>query len=257
MNENETLVTEEVAEKVETATEEIPERTYTQKEVDDIVGKRLARQEARFKRIKEKEDREKDDLIETLRAGTGKQTVGELNGAFTKFYEEKGIKINKKPEYTDRDVEILAKAEANDIIGAGYEEVVDEVDRLAKIGIDKMTAREKAVFKHLAEHRQEAERGMELTKLGVTEDVYGSKDFKDFASKFNKTTPIRDIYDIYNKTHPKKEFKTAGSMKNTASADDGLKDFYTPEEARKFTKADFDKNPQLLKRVEESSYKWR
>lgn len=255
MNENETLVTEEVAENVEHTTEETP-KTYTQEEVNEIVGKRLARQEARFKREKERENREKDELISTLKAGTGKQTVGELDEAFTKFYEGKGVKIKKTPEYTERDIEVLARAEANEIIGLGFDEVADEVDRLAKIGLDKMTAREKAVFFALAEHRESAERGMELSKIGVTEDVYNSPEFKDFASKFNASTPIRDIYDIYAKTKPKKEFKTAGSMKNTISDDNGIKDFYTPEEARRFTKKDFDKDPKLFDAVVKSSYKW-
>ena len=253
MNENETLVAENVTENVEQTTEETP-KTYTQEEVNAIVGKRLARAEAR---IKKDYDRKYGDLTETLKAGTGKETVEEMNDAFIKFYESKGVKINKKPEYSSRDIEVLAKAEANEIIGMGFEEVVDEVDRLANIGLDKMTEREKAVFTALAEHRQNAERGMELTKIGVTEDIYNSKEFKEFASKFNASTPIRDIYDIYQKTQPKKEFKTAGSMKNTVSNDNGLKDFYTPEEARRFTKADFDKDPELFKRVVESSYKWK
>jgi len=119
-----------------------------------------------------------------------------------------------------------------------------------------MSPREKAVFKALAEHRQNAERGKELSKIGVTEEVYGSREFKDFASKFNPNTPIKDIYDIYHKTQPKKEIKTMGSMKNSESGDNGVKDFYTVEEARQFTKKDFDKNPALFAAIEKSMLKW-
>ena len=67
---------------------------------------------------------------------------------------------------------------------------------------------------------------------------------------------IRDIYDIYAKTHPKKEHKTMGSMKNSNTGDKGVKDFYTVDEARRFTKKDFDENPALFAAVEKSMSKW-
>ena len=251
MNENETLVTEQVTENVEQTTEQ-PPKTYTQEEVDAIVGKRIARKEAK---IRKEYDRKYGDLEEVLKAGTGKQSVEEVTDTFKQFYEKKGITI-KKPSYSDKDIEVLAKAEADDIIRGGYEEVVEEVDRLTKLGLENMTAREKAVFKTLAEHRNRTETSKQLAELGVTEDVYDSKEFKDFAGKFNPSTPIRDIYDIYAKTQPKKEFKTMGSMTNKTSDDGTVKDFYTREEALRFTKKDFDKNPALFKAVEQSMLKW-
>ena len=256
MNENENLVTEEVAENVEHTTEETP-KTYTEAEfnakLDEVLGKKIARKEAK---IRKEYERKYGSLEEVLKAGTGKQNVDELTDTFTKFYESKGVKINKKPEYTDKDIEVLARAEADEIIRLGDDEVVEEVDRLTEVGIANMTAREKAVFKVLAEHRQNAERGKELAEIGITEDVYNSKEFKDFAGKFNSNTPIADIYDIYNKTLPKKEFKTMGSMKNSTSEDGTVKDFYTRDEALQFTKKDFDKNPALYKAVEASMLKW-
>jgi hypothetical protein len=162
----------------------------------------------------------------------------------------------QKPNYSEKDIAVLARAEADEIIRGGFEDVVEETDRLAGIGVANMTDREKAVFRVLAEHRQSAERGRELGKLGVTEDVYSSKEFRDFAGKFNPDTPIKDIYDIYAKTQPKKEVKSMGSMKSSATQDNGLKDYYSYEEAVKFTKQDFDKNPELYKRVQQSMPKW-
>lgn len=250
---NENLVTEEVVAAPVEEKVEAP-KTYTQEEVDAIVGKRIARKEAK---IRKEYDRKYGGLEEVLRAGTGKENVEEMTDTFRQFYEGKGIKIPQKPTYSDSDIAVLARAEADDIIRSGYEDVVEEVDRLTAIGYANMTAREKAVFKALAEHRQGAERGRELAKLGVTEDVYNGKEFKDFASKFNASTPISDIYNIYASTKPKKEHKTMGSMKNNDSGDSGVKDFYTPEEARKFTKKDYDNNPALFKAVENSMLKWK
>ena len=152
---------------------------------------------------------------------------------------------------------MLARADADDIIRSGYEDVVDEVDRLTELGAARMTAREKEMFKVLAEHRLDTERGRELSKIGVTEDVYNSKDFKDFQGKFNPNTPIKDIYDIYAKTQPKKQIQTMGSMRNNTADTAVVKDFYSYEEAMKFTKKDFDENPALLNAVEASMSKWK
>lgn len=255
MENNENFVTEEVTENVEQPTEEVvAHKTYTQEEVDAIVGKRIARKEAK---IRKEYDRKYGDLTEVLKAGTGKESVEEMTDTFRGFYQKKGVPMPQKPTYSDRDNQVLADAEAQDIINAGYEEVVEEVDRLSAIGVENMTAREKAVFVKLAEHRQSTERGHELSKIGVTEDVYNSAEFKKFAAQFNHNTPITTVYDLYSKTtKPKQEHKSPGSMKSNVP-DTGLKDFYSFEEASKFTKADFDKNPALYQRVVESMRKWK
>ena len=255
MENNENLVPVEGAENVEQTTEQTPQaKTYTQEEVDAIVGKKIARTKAK---ITKEYDRKYGGLMDVLKAGTGKEDVGEITDTFGKFYESKGIKINKKPEYSAHDLETLARADADEIIRSGYEEVVEEVDRLTELGAERMTAREKALFKVLAEHRQNAERGKELSSIGVTEDVYNSAEFKDFQSKFNPNTPIKDIYDIYAKTQPKKQIQTMGSMKTNTADKGAVKDYYSYEEAKKFTKKDFDNNPDLLRAVEASMTKWK
>ena len=256
MENNENLVTD-VTENVEQTTEET-QKLYTEAEfnakLDEVMGKKIARREAK---IRKEYDRKYGQLEEVLKAGTGKENVEEMTDTFRQFYQQKGIKIPQKPTYTDSDIAVLAKADAEDIIRSGYEDVVEEVDRLTAIGAEKMTAREKAVFRQLAEYRQNTERGRELSQIGVTEDVYASEDFKGFASKFNSNTPIKDIYDIYTKTQPRKEYKTMGSMKTNNSADNGVKDFYSVEEARKFTVEDFNKNPALFEAVQKSMTKWK
>lgn len=253
MSENEILVDQ--TENVEQTTEETPAvKTYTQEEVDAIVGKAKARAKAKIEKDYQKKY---GGLEEVLRAGTGKDSVEEVENTFREFYEKKGIKIPQKPSYSAKDIEVLAKAEAAEIISSGYDEVVEEVDRLANIGVANMTPREKAVFKALAEHRQSAERSRELSKLGVSEDVYNSPDFMAFAGKFNSNVPIKDVYDIYAQTHPKKEFKTMGSMKNSNSGDKGVKEFYTPEEARSFSRKYLDEHPDVFEAIVRSMPKWK
>lgn len=257
----EALVTEPVAEETAQVTEkaEATQKLYTEAEmnarVNELLGPKIARREAK---IRKEYDQKYGSLEDVLRAGTGKDTVEEMTGTLRQFYEQKGVKIPEKPTYSPKEIEVLANAEADDIIRSGYDDVVEETDRLTGVGFANMTAREKTLFKKLAEYRQSVERGKALSQLGVSEDVYGSKEFSDFASKFQASTPIQEIYDLYNlKTKPKKQIQTMGSMKTDSSTDDGVKDFYTPEEARRFSKKDYDRNPALLKAVENSMLKWK
>lgn len=254
MENNEHFGSEQVIEPVEQTHEQPAVKMYTQEEVDAMIGKRLARQHAK---ITKQYDQKYGQLETVLRAGTGKESVEEMTDTFAQFYQKKGIQIPTRPEYTEEDIAILANADATEIINSGYEEVVEEVDRLTDLGFDNMSARDKIVFKALAEHRQSTERGRELAQIGVTEDVYNSQEFKTFAGMFNPGTPIRDIYSLYEKSQPKKNINTMGSMKNNGTADNGVKDFYSFEEAQKFTKEDFDKNPALYEAVRKSMPKWK
>ena len=258
MNELENLVPAEGAENVEQPTEEAaaqPPKTYTDDEVNAIVGKRLARQEAR---IRKEYDRKYGDLEDVLKAGMGKEDMGEITSDLRKFYvERKGITIPEKPKYSERDNETLAQADAAEVIRGGLEEVVEETDRLAAIGVANMTPREKAMFRVLAEHRRNAERAQELAAIGVPEDVYNSADFQELAGLFKENTPIKKIYDYYKSTQPKKDIKPMGSMKSTATDGGGVKDYYSPDEARKFTKKEFDDNPALYNAVLKSMQKWK
>ncbi len=221
---------EQTPENVEQTTEEtvVQPKMFTQEEVNEMMGKAKARVRAKTER---EYQRKYGNLMDVLKAGTGVESVDEMTDTFQKFYASKGVEFSQKPSYSAKDIEALAKYDANEYISAGFEDVVEEVDRLAEIGFENMTPREKATFKVLAEYRQSAERSRELSQLGVGEDVYNSKEFQDFAGKFNSNTSMKDIYDIYQKTKPKKEIHTMGSMKQ--AAEPRVKDYYTPDEIDK------------------------
>lgn len=262
--ENVEQTTEQSVEPVEQTTEQstgqvesVPEKIYTEAEfnakLDEVIGKKLARNTAKIRR----EYEQKYGQLETvLKAGTGKEDVGEVTEAFRTYYEGRGVKIPTTPAYSEKDVEILARADADDIIKSGMEEVVEETDRLAGIGYDNMSQREKAVFRTLATYRKGTERNTELAKIGVSEEVYNSAEFQNFAGKFTSDVPITEVYNIYAKMQPQKQIKPMGSMTNTNSGDNGVKDFYTRDESLKFTQKDFEKNPGLLETVERSMTKW-
>lgn len=255
MNENENLVPETGAENAEQTAEETRQpKTYTEDEVNAIVGKKKSIVEAK---LRKEYERKYGDLETVLKAGMGKEDVGEITEDLRKFYGSKGVKIEKKPEYSAKDIETLARAEADEIISYGDDEVAEELNRLTELGAAKMTARDKAKFKVLEKHMRDAELSREMQSIGVTEDVYNSADFNEFKKDFNPNTPIKKIYDLYQKTQPKKEIKPMGSMKTTTSTDNGVKDYYSPEEARKFSRKELDANPALFNAICKSMSKWK
>lgn len=240
------------------STESLPEKVYTEEEfnkrVNEIAGRRAARERDKIR----KEYESKYGELETvLKAGTGIEDIAEVTSTFRKAYEEKGLHIPQRSQYSAKDVAILANAEADEIIASGLDEVKEELDRLSNIGVANMTDRDKAVFQRLANHHKTAEQISELSKIGVAEEVYNSKEFQEFAKDFDPKTPITKVYEYYNKMKPQKEVQTMGSMKTPPAGDTGVKDFYTYEESLKFTKDDFDKNPALYAAVQRSMLKWK
>jgi hypothetical protein len=223
-------------------------------EYDRKLDKKVSRREAK---IRKEMERKYAPLENVLKAGTGKDTVEEITNVFTDFYTKQGVEIPQQPKYNKQDIEVLARHEADEIISQGFEEVIEEAERLNNLGVANMSEREKVIFPILAEYVKNTEQSTELEKIGVTKDVYTSQEFKDFAKKFNPNTPITEIFNIYNSTKPKKQTERIGSMKTTEVQDNGVKDFYTYEESLKYTKEDFDKNPKLWEAMLKSMQQWK
>ncbi|MBP3920840.1 MAG: hypothetical protein J6D28_04670 [Bacilli bacterium] len=241
---------------IEKPVEEVkePEKLYTEedfnKKLDEVLAKKIARKEAK---IRKEYDSKYGRVESVLKTGLGVDSIEEATNQLSDFYTKKGIQMPSEPTYNERDMEVLAKAEADDIISSGLDEVVEEVNRLAEKGVNNMTPREKATFQRLAEYRQNAERNKELASIGVKEEVYDSQDFKDFASQFNSNTPITKVYEYYTKTLDKPTPEKMGSMKNGNSQEE--KTYYSPEDVDKLTEKDLD-DPTIFKRVRESMAKW-
>ena len=244
-------VSEETTEEEVVETEEPQERLYTKEEVDKIKVRTKRRIEDKVRREYER----KYGRAETvLKAGLQKDNFEDAVNELENYYTQEGVKI---PEfkYSQRDTEILAKAEADEIIDSGYDDIVEEVDRLANIGVDNMSDRDKIIFQRLAEERKRVEEEKELASLGLGKDA-DTTEFKEFSKKLNPELSMKDKYEMYLKFKPSPKVETIGSMKNTKADDKGVKEFYTRDEALKFTKQDFDRNPALFKAVENSMSKW-
>lgn len=254
--ENVEQTTEEIVEGTEEPVVETPEepvQTFTMEQVNEMIAKKLARKESKIRR----EYENKYSRLETvLNTGLGTESVEEATEKLSGFYEKKGIKIPEAPKYSDREIEVLANAEADDVIAGGYDEIVEEVDRLANIGVENMSERDKRVFSRLANERTRLEQEKDLASIGVGSEAIEDKAFKDFASKLNPNLSLKEKYEMYTQFNPKPKGTPIGSMKGNISKDNGVKDFYTYEESLQFTKEDLDRNPELFKALEKSMLRW-
>lgn len=247
--------------KVTTEAEGADEKLYSQSDFDKMVNDRinelLPKKLERAKSKMQREYMEKYGRTETvLNAGLGTNNLEEATNKLADFYKGKGIAIPDQPRYSEYDLDVLANAEADEIINSGYDELVEEVDRLADKGADNMTPREKLVFQRLAEERMKQESVKELAQIGIKPEALNDSEYIEFANKLNPSLSAKEKYEMYMKFKPKPKVETIGSMKGATTKDTGVKDFYTYEESLKFTKADFDKNPELFKAVERSMTKW-
>lgn len=274
-NENEEVVNQTTEEVVEQATEKLveggqatteagntaEEKMYTQADIDRLVNEKvdkiLPSKLERAKNKLEKEYQKKYGRTETvLKAGLGVESLEDATEQLADYYTQNGITIPEVLPYSEKDITLLANAEAQEIIDGGYDEIVEEVERLARLGTSNMNARDKKVFQKLAEERKKQESIQELIKIGVGSDILENKEYQEFSAKLNPNMSEKDRYEMYIKYKPKKEIEPAGSMKGTVTQNNGIKEFYSYEEASKFTRADFDKNPELYKAVRNSMTKW-
>lgn len=265
MEDNENVVVETTENVEEQATETLVDgakasegKTYTDAEIQKLVNEKvdelLPRKLERAKdRMKRDFDNEYERLGRVVKAGLGVETVKEATDQLEQFYTAKGKKIPEK-SYSESDMKYLANKYADEIIDEGYDEVVKEVDKLAKLG-ENMTPQQKLIFMKLAESRQEQEDLKELASIGVGKEILEDSEYKEFVSKLNPNLRAKERYEMYKQYKPKPGYEQIGSMKSDNSQE-AVKDFYTYEESLKFTKADFDRNPKLFEAVEKSMYKW-
>ena len=234
----------------DTEAEEKQVKTFTQEEVDEIVSKRTARKEARLEKRLRKEYEEKYGQLErVVNAGLGTKNVEEATSKLSDYYTRKGIQVPQRPEYSDKDIETLANAEADEIISSGYEDVVEEVDRLARKDLDSMSKSEKILFKKLADQRRIMEDERDLASIGVSKKVLENEDFKEYSKKLNPDLSLKEKYEMYEAQKPKKETKKMGSMKGKEESK--VKDYYSPDEIMRLTDEELD-NDQIWEAVRKS-----
>lgn len=241
----ETEINEE--EPIENGEQKQIEKMFTSEEVDGIKKRYKKRLE---QKLRKEYDKKYSRLENVVKAGLHTSDLNDATEKLAEFYESEGVEIPDNPKYSDYDIRLLASAEANDFIeGSTYEEIVEEVDELAKIGYENMSERDKIVFSKLADKRKALEEEKAVLSLGISKEDLTSKEFKDFSNKLNPELPIKDKYEMFLKIKPKKEIKQMGSMKTGPVSK--VKDYYTEEEISKLTDEELD-DPKIWEAVRNS-----
>lgn len=226
----------EEQEPTEEPEEQINDKKYSDEELDAIIKRKLARQESKLRR---EYDKKYSRLETVVNAGLGTENVEQATEKLEDFYTQNGVKIPEAHKYSEEETNLLANAEADEIIKSyTYKELVDEVDALADIGVDNMTERDKIVFMKLAKERQKQEEQKDLLSLGINKKDIEDSEFKEFSNKLNPELSLKEKYELFLQVKPKKETKKMGSMQSGATSK--VKDYYTAEEIERLTDEDLD-----------------
>lgn len=249
MEENEEIEVEQTTpENTETPAveEKVEQQEFTpeqQRKINEIIQSRVAS-------TKRSEEKKYQKLVNTIKAGMKAETndVDEITSMARKLYKENGIDIPDEPIYSEEDEQILADAEAQKIIELGYDAIASETDNFSG-----KSSRDKKVYEALMRKKRELDNLKSLEQIGVSKEEYTGREFQDFAKKFNSDTPYTEIYEMYSKIN-KKEPSPIGSMKSVTK-DDGIKEYYSPEEFDRLTDEQLD-NPKIWEAVQKSKEKW-
>lgn len=224
-----------------------------QERFNELVQRRVS---AKERSVREEYDKKYSKIDNVLKYGLQANDIDDAADKLKQYYEDNGVTIPDVVEqrYSQDDLMKLARMDADEISDMGIDEVIEETERLSKKGPDNMSAREKLTFKFLAEKRNEYETTSELLKNGAKKEVYESKEYREFAKKFEGSKfSAKEIYDFYKEKQPKDEVKPLGSMANNSN--DKTQRLYTPEQAAQLSKEDMS-NPEIFKAVQESMKHW-
>ena len=247
----ETSQVEESGEVISGETTESTEPMFTESQVQERINSAVENRIARERRKLDREYKESlskyQELAYLTQTGLKADSLDDALEKTRKFYGEQGIKYVPN----DDDDNILGKAYADEIISEAdsVEELESAVSRLNSK--TNLSNREQIILSNLNSEIETRKRVAELQSIGVTEEEYTSQKFKDFASKFNKETPITDVYELYKKTTDVKPVANPGSMKSVPGKE--RKDFITEAEYDRMTDKEIEANMDLIR---ESMTKW-
>ena len=251
---------QETTQEVETPSQEDIERMIEEranKKTEEQIEQRLIRDRISRERKQNKELAKYRQLENVIKAGLGVDNLDDAISKTSEFYKEQGVNIPEfKDLYSERDEKILAKADAQEIIDLGKEEMEAEANRIASITEAKRSLREKTIFNTLCQELISLRDVDELKSKGYKTDILQTKEFSDFRNQFNVNTPISKIVEMYNKMNGQvvEQPRSPGSAKSTTTVKQ-IKDYYSPEDFDKLTDEDL-RNPKIMEIVDKSRLQW-
>ena len=242
-------------------TEETQERDI-EKEIEEranqLMEKKIKDRLDRYKDKHEEELRKYKYLEDIVKVGTATNTLDDAIKETVDIFKGNGLDIPEYSSNSDEDERILGQARANKFIDLGYEDMEEEANRLANIPREQRTIREEEELYVLGTELTRRNNIKELKDKGYDTEILETKEFKDFSKQFNDKVDISKVYEMYQKVNglePKQPSSPGSAKNNTASTE--IKEYYTPEEAKKFTEEDYERNPKLMEAVEKSMLRWK
>lgn len=213
--------------------------------------KKLANKE---RKIRKEYEKKYSGIENVLKAGLGATDMNDAESKLREYWQNEGMEIpqNNTQNYSEDELKALADYDAKQIIDAGYDDIVEEIERLTSLGYENLTKRDKIVFEKLANERTKTENEKALKSIGIDTKILKDEKFNDFSKMFNNNVPITKVVEMFKEKNAEK-VEQIGSLKNNDKTE--KKTFYTPEEAKKLTRKDFE-NPEILEAVMNSRTKW-
>lgn len=233
---------------VKTLRDLLRENPEYQKEFNGMIQNRLDKKDREYQRKMTKYL----DTENVLRTTLGVKEGEDVNTKLREAYKADGIELPEayKPRLSSRDTERLGLGDAEDIIADGYDVMMEEAERLAKIGYQNLTEREKVTFTRLAEKLTEEKEKTALLKLGAKEELLKDDDFIKFKKQFKSDTPIEAIYSLYKNNQSKPQIDNPGSMRNDKRQEPKTR--FTSEEIAKMTDEELEENWEAIRKFQTS-----
>lgn len=190
------------------------------------------------------------DVDNVLRKTLNIAEDADVSQELRNYYSNEGIELPERytPGLSSKEIEALAQIDVSEIEEDGHEAMVTEANRLATIGYKNLNEREKIVFNSLAEKLTKAKEEQELLKIGAKKELLNDESFREFRKNFASNASIEFVYGLYTNQKPKKQFETAGSMKNIST--DNKKTMFSDEDILKMTDEELEANWDAIRKFQ-------
>ena len=190
------------------------------------------------------------DVDNVLRKTLNIAEDADVSQELRNYYSNEGIELPERytPGLSSKEIEALAQIDVSEIEEDGHEAMVTEANRLATIGYKNLNEREKIVFNSLAEKLTKAKEEQELLKIGAKKELLNDESFKEFRKNFASNASIEFVYGLYTNQKPKKQFESAGSMKNIST--DNKKTMFSDEDILKMTDEELEANWDAIRKFQ-------
>ena len=240
------------SEEIERLAEERANQLFEEKVEERLIRDRNKREKEQNKKMAKYKQ-----LENVVKAGMGVDSLDEAITRSTQYYKDAGIEIPEyKNEYTTQEQNILGKADAEEIIELGKDEMEAEANRLAQIPYEQKSIRERKEFEVICTKLTELKDIDELKNNGADSSILSNNEFVEFRKQFNNNVPIKTVYDMYKKINtPAKTKPASPGSASTSASTNHIGDYISSKDFDSLTDEQLN-DPKIMAIVDKSRTKW-